>query len=165
MQAINDETCAVPAIDILSKNVASQKIKEVLHRDGQLGAIKHISENLNREVTKIYIKFDDVGAGQKKINKDTFAMQHSWILVEKFDADIKLKANSYVVIKRMQFPLMLAWVCIVPKVQGLSLQKIVVSFDLYRQRNFNYGQIYLTLSRMTSLEGLYLSLDLSVQSS
>ena len=33
---------------------------------------------------KIYIKFDDAGASQKKINKDTFAKQHSWVPVEKF---------------------------------------------------------------------------------
>ena len=38
--------------------------------------------------------------------------------------------------------------------QGLRLPKIVASFDLHRQRNFNYGQIYVTLSRVTSLEGL-----------
>ena len=89
---------------------------------------------MNGEVTKIYIKFDDAGAGQKKINRDTFGKQHSWVPVEKFEADIKLKANSYVVIKRTQFPIMLAWACTVHKVQGLNLSKIVVSFNLHRQR-------------------------------
>ena len=77
--------------------------------------------------------------------------------MEKFEADIKLKANSYVVIKRTQFPIMLAWACTVHKVQGSSLQKIVDSSDLQRQRNFNYGQIYVALSRVTSLEGLYIT--------
>ena len=52
---------------------------------------------------------------------------------------------------------MLDWACTVHKVQGLSLPKIVVSFDLHRQRNFNYGQIYVALSRVTSLEGLYIT--------
>ena len=42
------------------------------------------------------------------------------------------------------------------KVQGLSLEKVVVSFDLVKQRTFNYGQMYVALSRVTSLQGLYL---------
>ena len=52
---------------------------------------------------------------------------------------------------------MLAWTCTVHKVQRLSLRKIVVRFDLHRQRNFNYGQTYVALSRVTSLEGLYIT--------
>ena len=31
--------------------------------NGQLGTVKHISKNMNGDVTKIYIKFDDAGAG------------------------------------------------------------------------------------------------------
>ena len=56
--------------------------------NGQLGTVKHIFKNLNGEVTKVYIKFVDVGAGQKKINKDTFAKQHSWV-VEKFEGKLQ----------------------------------------------------------------------------
>ena len=51
---------------------------------------------------------------------------------------------------------MLAWVCTVHKVQGITLNEVVISFDLLRQRNFNYGQMYVALSRVTSLNGLYL---------
>ena len=50
---------------------------------------------------------------------------------------------------------MLAWVCIVHKVQGLTLPKIVVSLD-YRQ-SFHCGQLYDALRRVTSLEGLNLT--------
>ena len=52
---------------------------------------------------------------------------------------------------------MLDWACTVHKVQGLSLPKIVVSFDLHRQRNFNFGQICVALSRVISLKGLYIT--------
>ena len=51
---------------------------------------------------------------------------------------------------------MLAWGCTVHKVQGLCLDKIVVSLHLLRQRNFNYGQSYVALSRVTSFSGLYI---------
>ena len=66
------------------------------------------------------------------------------------------KKNSFPVIKRTQFPLMLAWTCTVPKVQGLSLNKEAVSFQLLKQRNFYYGLIYVALNRVSSLEGLYI---------
>ena len=52
---------------------------------------------------------------------------------------------------------MLGWGCTVHKVQGIAQQQLVVSSDLLRQRNFNYGQMYAALSRVTSLNGLYLT--------
>lgn len=51
---------------------------------------------------------------------------------------------------------MLSWACTVHKVQGLSIQQAVISFDLIKQRSFNPGQMYVALSRLTSLKGLHL---------
>ena len=51
---------------------------------------------------------------------------------------------------------MLAWGCTVHKVQGLTLEEVVISFDLVKQRYFNSGQMYVALSRVTSLNCLYL---------
>ena len=42
------------------------------------------------------------------------------------------------------------------KVQGLTLENIVISFNLIKQRAFNYGQIYVALSRSTSLQGMHI---------
>lgn len=39
--------------------------------------------------------------------------------------------------------------------QGLTLNNVVVSFQLFKQNIFNYGQIYVALSRATSLQGLH----------
>ena len=50
---------------------------------------------------------------------------------------------------------MLSWACTVHEVQGLSLDKIVVSFDLEKQRAFKCGQMYVALCRVTSLQGLF----------
>ena len=40
--------------------------------------------------------------------------------------------------------------------QGLTLENIVFSFDLLKQKSFNYGQLYVALSRATSLSGLHI---------
>ena len=50
------------------------------------------------------------------------------------------------------------------KVQGLSLTNIVASFQLLKQRNFNYGQTYAALSRIKSPNGLYVLGYFSVNS-
>ena len=57
---------------------------------------------------------------------------------------------------------MLACGCMAHKVQGLILEEIVISFDLVKQDNFHYGQMYVALSRVTSLNGLYLIRELNL---
>ena len=59
-------------------------------------------------------------------------------------------------IQRVQFPVALALACTIHKVHGLTLENIVVSLELRKQRFFNYGQIYVALSRATSLQGLFI---------
>ena len=51
---------------------------------------------------------------------------------------------------------MLAWACTVHKVQGQTLDQVVVNFDLEKQRSFKSGQMYVALSCVTSLNGLFL---------
>ena len=48
---------------------------------------------------------------------------------------------------------MLAWGCTVHKVQENS-KKIVIHFALLKQKNFNYGQIYVALSQVTTITSL-----------
>ena len=43
------------------------------------------------------------------------------------------------------------------KFQGLSLDMVVISFNILKQRSFNYGQMYVSLSRMTSFNGMLLT--------
>lgn len=62
---------------------------------------------------------------------------------------------QFPIFNSLQFPITLAWACTVHKVQQMTLNEIVVSFDLNRQNHLNYGQIYVALSRATSLQGLH----------
>ena len=88
---------------------------------------------------------------------DNYAREHSAVPIQPVLARIKLRPGkpSSPEIQRLQFPITMAWACTVHKVQGLTVNEIVVYFDLHRQKHFNYGQIYVPLSRARSLQGLH----------
>ena len=111
----------------------------------------------------IYIKFDDETIGKKQMNTDNFAKRNKVVPISKVEATINIHTSKPFspAIKRMQFPLMLAWACTVHKVQGKQFPNVVISFKLHKQRCFNYGQMYVALSRVTSLNGLFLIDDYS----
>ena len=114
--------------------------------------------------SKIYIAFDDPKAGLNAIHKssDQFAKDNKVVPIERVLTKNKISQQSCTspVIERTQFPLTLSWVSTIHKVQGLTVDKLVVSFQLNRQKSFGYGQIYVALSRVTSLSGLYIIGDL-----
>ena len=85
------------------------------------------------------------------------ARQYHWVPMKKREALFGLRKNrQQQPAKRTQFPLTLSWACTVHKLPGLSSTKRVVSFDLESQKYFNQGQMYVVLSRITSINKLYL---------
>lgn len=93
--------------------------------------------------------------GRKLKNSDIYGKQKNVVPITKTELNIFLRScDSSLAIKR--FPLMLAWACTVHKVQGNQFPEILVSFNLLKQRSFNYGQMYVALSQVISLNGLYL---------
>ena len=125
--------------------------------NGQIGTIMQFKFK-NDDLVKIYIKLDDERAGVKALNSDPISRENMWIPITRSEAFFTLKARSAnsSMIRRTQFPLMLSWACTCHKVQGLSLPEAVISFTLNKQRRFNPGQMYVALSRVTSLNGLHL---------
>ena len=125
--------------------------------NGQSGIAKH-PEIIENNVTVIYIKFDDLDAGKKLITKNSTARIHNWVPIKRHETSIIIRnTNKSITIKRTQFPLKLSWARTVHKVQGLSLQEAVISFDSDRQKIFKPGQTYVTLSRVTNIQGLFLT--------
>ncbi|XP_028408815.1 LOW QUALITY PROTEIN: ATP-dependent DNA helicase PIF1-like [Dendronephthya gigantea] len=129
--------------------------------NGQIGSVFKVDVNpTNQKATVLYIKFDDPNAGKNLINttSNVMAREHQVVPIQPVLAKIKIRPGkpSSPEIQRVQFPVALAWACTVHKVQGLTLDQVVVSTELVKQRSFNYGQIYVALSRATSLQGLYI---------
>ena len=128
--------------------------------NGQLGTVAKISVNeISGKPSIIYVKFDDDLAGDSLINKsgDLFAVENKVVPIRAILSKIKINSmkTSSPEIQRLQFPLTSAWACTIHKVQGLTLKRIVISFELIKQNTFNYGQIYVALSRATALDGLH----------
>ena len=126
--------------------------------NGRIGIVYYIKLENARNVTKVYVKFDDERIGKKQMDSDRFAKQQKCIPIERYSTDIRICKNkvSSPVIKRTQFPLMMTSVCTVFKVQGNQFMQRVVSFELNKQRRFNPGQVRVALSRVTSLNSLFL---------
>jgi ATP-dependent exoDNAse (exonuclease V) alpha subunit len=64
------------------------------------------------------------------------------------------KLSKEVVAEFTQFPLKLAWAVTIHKSQGKSYDRAVIDLGA---RAFSPGQTYVALSRLTSLDGLYLT--------
>lgn len=136
--------------------------------NGQLGTIMRINVSpMTQKPTIIYIKFDDSKAGKNVINKSNnqFAKKNNFVPIEPIIARFKVTPEkpSSPEIQRVQFPITLAWACTVHKVQGLTLDKIVVSLSLNGQKYFNYGQIYVAISPCKTLEGIHILGDKHVR--
>ena len=85
---------------------------------------------------------------------DRYASENNVVPVVRIEANFSLLLNSGPSIYRAQFPLMLSFPCTAQKIQDLTLPSIVASFNLYREKKFSYGQLYVALKRMKSLENL-----------
>ena len=106
--------------------------------NGARGEVVHVVTNNTNDVTSILVKFDNSRVGLKSIQTSPYRARF---------------ANAGSEIKRLQFPLTLAWATTIHKVQGLTLDEIVVDMKGGR---FSPGQAYVAFSRVKTLAGLHI---------
>ena len=122
--------------------------------NGQIGTVKGF-EITNGKVEKVLVNFDDENAGKNLKLKSK--ARYNGVSIERTETKFNVtKRKSSGIVTRTQFPLVVAYAVTIHKVQGISTDEIVVSFQLERQRNFNAGQLYVALSRVRTFNGLFL---------
>lgn len=107
--------------------------------NGKIGTISRIEEG------KIYVIFPDYD-GEMEVEKDTWRnMRYSYLPGER-------SIQEEVIGTFTQYPLRLAWAITIHKSQGLTFENAIIDAG----NSFASGQVYVALSRCTSLHGLVL---------
>ena len=114
---------AVDASVMLTTNV---DVSDGLVNGGR-GEMVHVVTNSNCEVTGILVKFDNNKVSLKAIKTSQFrAIFPHGVPLSKHKVVFFAKGKRGSEIKHLQFPLTLAWATTIRKVQGLTLDEIVV---------------------------------------
>ena len=120
--------------------------------NGARGEVIHIATN-NNKATHILVKFDNPGVGAKAKHANHYRNYPDTVPLTRHETVFLAKGKRGSEITRVQFPLTLAWATTIHKVQGLTLDEIVVDMKGGR---FSPGQAYVAFSRVKKLEGLHI---------
>ena len=123
--------------------------------NGARGTVEAIIQMVaTNEFSLVLIKFDHPRVGATAIAKSHYRDQHRGAVpISRHEAVFNIGRNKTVEVSRRQFPLVLAWATTIHKVQGLTLDQIVVDM---KGHAFSAGQAYVAFSRVKSLEGLFI---------
>lgn len=125
-----DKDCKFPKLLELKKGCRVMLLKNISITDGLVngscGTIKSLSNS------SVEVLFDN--GKLQNITPEYF----------------EYNQNNKLIIKRKQYPLKLAYGITIHKSQGMTFEKLVVNFNTI----FDFGQAYVALSRVKSLDGL-----------
>ena len=119
---------------------------------GATGTVSHIVILANT-VVNILVEFDDPKIGVKAKRMSHYRQNYpNSVPISRHEASFNIGVRKCIHATRRQFPLRLSWASTIHKVQGLTTDSIVVSFE----GRFFPGQAYVGLSRVRCLDGLHI---------
>lgn len=122
--------------------------------NGARGEVVHVVTNNDNNVTTVLVKFDNMHVGLRAIQSSPYhAAYADAVPIRKHEVLFPAKGKKGSEITRLQFPLTLAWATTINKVQGLTLEEIVVDM---KGGHFSPGQAYVAFNRVKTLHGLHI---------
>ncbi|MFP7761773.1 ATP-dependent RecD-like DNA helicase [Marisediminicola sp. LYQ85] len=137
---------AFPADDALELKVGARVM--FLRNDADQRWVNGSVGTVTRITSTVFVEIDGTEHEVQPAVWEKFKYSYSPVTKE-------LKRD--IVAEFQQFPLRLAWAVTIHKSQGKTYDRAIVDLG---QRSFAPGQTYVALSRITELDGLYLSRDL-----
>ncbi len=119
---------------------------DLLYFNGKLGTVSRVNDEL------IEVRFDD---GSPSTTVEPYSWENKRFTLNKETGDIEEKTIGTFT----HYPIKLAWAITVHKSQGLTFNKATIDVS----KAFAPGQIYVALSRLTSLDGLTLTAPVPTQ--
>jgi len=110
--------------------------------NGSIGKITNVTQDKNGE---------DVIIAELADGTDVEITPYTWEIFRFFAEEGQLQ--SEVIGEFKQYPLMLAWAVTIHKSQGKTFDKMIIDIG---RGTFSHGQIYVALSRCTTLDGIVL---------
>ena len=104
----------------------------------------------------VLVQFDISWVGLNAVVNSKYKHIHSTsVPIERMETSFSLPKHKHIRVSHTQFPLVLCWAVTIHKYQSMTLPEIVIDMSPANCK-FRAGQVYVALSRVTSLDKLHI---------